>query len=77
MYTITILNMSHWWFSHTIINKYYTYMYTWCASKYLEIMQDHHAGSDFIIVFIQLLYCPSFFLCCKTNQTNQYEIKCI
>ena len=40
-------------------------------------MQDHHAGSDFIIVFIHLLYCPSFFLCCKTNQTNQYEIKCV
>jgi hypothetical protein len=64
MYTIAILNMSHWWFSHTNINtcimKYYTY--TWCASKYLEIMQDHHAGSDCIIVFIHLLYCPSFFL---------------
>ena len=25
-------------------------------------MSDHHAGSDFIIGFIHLLYSPSFFL---------------
>jgi hypothetical protein len=36
-------------------------MYTWCASKYLEIMQDHHAGSDYIgraFIFFNLSQFP-------------------
>ena len=54
--------------------KYYTY--TWCASKYLEIMQDHHAGSDFIIGCIHLLYCPSFFVVKRIKPINMKSNVC-
>ena len=41
-YNYRILNMSHWWFSHTNTNTnkilHLHVAFAWCASKYLEIM---------------------------------------